>query len=114
MLDQKGVVRDAYDAIVSSGDLALGVIRERGWTRIYGIGPHIARQILKEVGIEPGVKAAASQIAVKENATPPTAQRHRGPGTSPVGNHSRASSRPVGTPTHSQVATQPPARVSGP
>lgn len=39
VLDQKGVVREAWDAIVSSGDLALGVIAERGWQRVYGIGP---------------------------------------------------------------------------
>ena len=39
VLDQKGVVRDAWDAIVSSGDLALGIIAERGWRRIHGIGP---------------------------------------------------------------------------
>ena len=39
VLDDKGVVRDAWDAIVSSGDLALGVIATRGWCRVYGIGP---------------------------------------------------------------------------
>ena len=39
VLDDKGVVREAWDAIVSSGDLALGVIAERGFQRIYGIGP---------------------------------------------------------------------------
>ncbi len=39
VLDEKGVVREAWDAIVSSGDLALGVIGERGYQRVYGIGP---------------------------------------------------------------------------
>ena len=39
VLDDKGVLREAWDAIVSSGDLALGVIRERGWKRVHGIGP---------------------------------------------------------------------------
>ena len=39
VLDQKGVVRTAWDGIVSSGDLALDAIREHGWRRIYGIGP---------------------------------------------------------------------------
>ena len=39
VLDDKGVLREAWDAIVSSGDLALGVIGERGWKRIHGIGP---------------------------------------------------------------------------
>ena len=39
VLDEKGVVRQAWDAIVSSGDLALGVVAERGFRRVYGIGP---------------------------------------------------------------------------
>lgn len=39
VLDEKGVVRDAWDAIVSSGDLALGHIRDRGWRRLHRIGP---------------------------------------------------------------------------
>src|SRR5258708_34325377 len=68
----------------------------------------------ENAGIGPGEKAIASQIAASETATPPTAQRHRGPGTSPVGNHSRASSRPVGTPPHSQAETQAPATTPRP
>jgi HAD superfamily hydrolase (TIGR01459 family) len=39
VLDDKGVVRDAWDAIVSSGDLALGHIRDQGWQRLHLIGP---------------------------------------------------------------------------
>ena len=39
LLDEKGVKRAAWDAIISSGDLALTHIAERGYTRIYGIGP---------------------------------------------------------------------------
>ena len=39
VLDDKGVVRTAYDAIVSSGDLALGHIRQRGYRRIHQVGP---------------------------------------------------------------------------
>jgi len=39
VLDEKGVVRDAWDAIVSSGDLALSHIAERGWRRLHIIGP---------------------------------------------------------------------------
>lgn len=39
LLDDRGVVRDAWDAIVSSGDLALRVITDRGFRRVYGIGP---------------------------------------------------------------------------
>ena len=65
-------------------------------------------------GIGPGWKAMASQIAAQEMATPRTAQRQRGPGTSPSGNHSRASRRPGITAVHSQPEIQAPARVSGP
>jgi HAD superfamily hydrolase (TIGR01459 family) len=39
VLDEKGVVRDAWDRIVSSGDLALSHIRARGWQRLHIIGP---------------------------------------------------------------------------
>lgn len=39
VLDEKGVDRTAWDAIVSSGDLALSHIREQGWKRLHHIGP---------------------------------------------------------------------------
>lgn len=39
LLDQKGVVRGAYDAIVSSGDIATAHIAERGYSRVHRIGP---------------------------------------------------------------------------
>ena len=39
VLDQKGVRRDAWDAIVSSGDLALDHVRASRWTRVHHIGP---------------------------------------------------------------------------
>lgn len=39
VLADKGVVREAWDAIVSSGDLALRHIREQGWQRLHLIGP---------------------------------------------------------------------------
>ena len=39
LLDDKGVRRACWDAIVSSGDLALTHIAERGYRHIYGIGP---------------------------------------------------------------------------
>jgi HAD superfamily hydrolase (TIGR01459 family) len=39
VLDEKGVVRDAWDAIVTSGDLALAHVRRQGWQRIHHIGP---------------------------------------------------------------------------
>lgn len=39
VLDDKGVDRTAWDAIVSSGDLAISHIRARGWSRLHHIGP---------------------------------------------------------------------------
>ena len=39
VLDDKGVVREAWDAIVSSGDLALAHIRAEGWQRLHHLGP---------------------------------------------------------------------------
>jgi len=39
VLDDKGVVRGAWDAIVSSGDLALTHVGEKGWQRLHHLGP---------------------------------------------------------------------------
>lgn len=39
MLDERGVPRDAWDAIVSSGDIALRHVREAGYTALHTIGP---------------------------------------------------------------------------
>lgn len=39
VLDAKGVLRTAWDRIVSSGDIALRHIAEQGWNRLYQIGP---------------------------------------------------------------------------
>ena len=39
LLDEKRVRRDCWDAIVSSGDLALTHIAEKGYGPVYGIGP---------------------------------------------------------------------------
>lgn len=39
LLDQKAVLREAWDDIVTSGDLALRHIAEAGYTRLYRIGP---------------------------------------------------------------------------
>ncbi len=38
VLDEKQVRRDSWDAIVSSGDIALAHIAERGYTRVHHIG----------------------------------------------------------------------------
>ena len=40
ILDERGVPRSAWDAIVSSGDLALDHVAERGYRRTLRIGPH--------------------------------------------------------------------------
>jgi HAD superfamily hydrolase (TIGR01459 family) len=39
VLDKTGVRRDAWDAIVSSGDIALRHIAERGYRRMHWVGP---------------------------------------------------------------------------
>jgi HAD superfamily hydrolase (TIGR01459 family) len=39
LLDEKAVSRDAWDAIVSSGDIALRHIAEAGYARLHRIGP---------------------------------------------------------------------------
>lgn len=39
ILDERRVRRDAWDQIVSSGQLALDVVRRNGWRRVHHIGP---------------------------------------------------------------------------
>jgi HAD superfamily hydrolase (TIGR01459 family) len=39
VLDEKGVPREAWDAIVSSGDLTLAHVAAMGWQRLHRIGP---------------------------------------------------------------------------
>src|SRR5262245_33238615 len=39
VLERTGVRRDAWDAIISSGDIALGHIAEKGYQRLHRIGP---------------------------------------------------------------------------
>jgi HAD superfamily hydrolase (TIGR01459 family) len=39
VLDRTGVRRDAWDSIVSSGDIALGHIAEKGYRKLHRIGP---------------------------------------------------------------------------
>ena len=42
VLEKTGVRRDAWDAIVSSGDIALAHIAEKGYRRLHRIGPRAA------------------------------------------------------------------------
>ena len=39
LLDEKGVLQSAWDALVTSGDIALRYIAASGYARVYGIGP---------------------------------------------------------------------------
>lgn len=58
VLDDKGVVRDAWDAIVSSGDLALDHIRNSGWQRLHIIGPERRDRAFFEAVGKPSVPIA--------------------------------------------------------
>jgi HAD superfamily hydrolase (TIGR01459 family) len=55
VLDDKGVSREAWDRIVSSGDLAIAHIRELGYRRLHAIGPRRRDQAFFEA--LPGVAA---------------------------------------------------------
>jgi HAD superfamily hydrolase (TIGR01459 family) len=46
VLAATGVRRDAWDAIVSSGDIALGHIAERGYRRLHHVGPRARDALL--------------------------------------------------------------------
>lgn len=48
VIDGKGVRRDAWDAIVSSGDIALRHVAEMGYVRPYCIGPEPRDRVLFE------------------------------------------------------------------
>jgi HAD superfamily hydrolase (TIGR01459 family) len=48
VIDDKGVRRDAWDAIVSSGDIALRHVAEMGYARIHCIGPEPRDRALYE------------------------------------------------------------------
>ncbi len=58
LLDELKVQRDAWDDIVASGDIALSHIAEKGYARVFCIGPRdrddatFARLTAKQVGLE--------------------------------------------------------------
>jgi HAD superfamily hydrolase (TIGR01459 family) len=58
MLDMRKVPRDAWDAIVSSGAIALGHLVEKGYERVHYIGPHDRDASFFE-------KSAASPVAIE-------------------------------------------------
>lgn len=62
-LDKIGVRREAWDLIVSSGDLARELIRTRGWTSVFHIGPERDLGIYEGLGIAlTGVEAADGAV----------------------------------------------------
>ncbi len=50
-LDELGVRRDAYDAVVTSGDATRAMLLERGYTRIHHIGPERDLTLYEDTGI---------------------------------------------------------------
>lgn len=65
VLDEKGVARSAWDAIVSSGDIALDHIAGRRWQRLHIIGPGARdRAFFEATGIPSADIATADGIAV--------------------------------------------------
>lgn len=52
MLDRLGASRDAYDAIVTSGDITRGAIAERAGTPVFMIGPGRDRPIFEGLGAD--------------------------------------------------------------
>ena len=64
VLDRTGVRRDAWDAIVSSGDIALAHIAERGYRRLHRIGPAKRDSRLFQRLPGPGVPFAEAEAIV--------------------------------------------------
>jgi HAD superfamily hydrolase (TIGR01459 family) len=64
VLERTGVRRDAWDAIVSSGDIALEHIAERGYRRLHRIGPAKRDSRLFQRLPGPGVPLAEAEAIV--------------------------------------------------
>jgi HAD superfamily hydrolase (TIGR01459 family) len=64
VLERTGVRRDAWDAIVSSGDIALGHIAEKGYQRLHRIGPAKRDSRLFQRLPGPGVALAEAEAIV--------------------------------------------------
>jgi len=64
VLDEKGVDRGAWDAIVSSGNLALDHVRSQGWQRIHCIGPAARDRALFEALPGDGVDLSEAEAIV--------------------------------------------------
>jgi len=61
-LDKIGVARDAYDAIVSSGDTSRGLIAGLDGKRVYHLGPERDLPLYEGLGVTLGDVAAAQTI----------------------------------------------------
>jgi len=79
MLDRVALRRDAWDAIVSSGDIALGHIAERGYRRLACIGPRDRDWALfRELSAgEAAVEAADAILCSGLEGENETAESHR-------------------------------------
>jgi HAD superfamily hydrolase (TIGR01459 family) len=64
VLEKTGVRRDAWDAIVSSGDIALAHIAERGYRRMHWVGPSERDYALYVRLPGPGVPLAQAEAIV--------------------------------------------------
>lgn len=61
-LDRIGISREAYDAIVSSGDISRGLIASLGTAPIYHLGPDRDLALYEGLGVAPGDAASARTI----------------------------------------------------
>src|SRR5215472_10039049 len=64
VLEKTGVRRDAWDAIVSSGDIALSHIAEKGYRRMHWVGPSKRDYALYVRLGEPGASLAEAEAIV--------------------------------------------------
>ena len=62
VLDEKGVRRDSWDAIVTSGDVTLAHVREMGFKRVHHIGPPRDDALFAAMAAERVDMAAAEAI----------------------------------------------------
>ena len=62
ILDEKGVPRNCWDAIVPSGDLALAHTRANNFARIHHIGPDRDLDLFNNIGLERVAMPAAQAI----------------------------------------------------
>lgn len=64
VLDEKGVPRDCWDTIVSSGALAAAAINERGYARVHHIGPDRDLDLFEDINAERLTDFAAADAII--------------------------------------------------